>query len=68
MRTVKYQVRTPFKYDGKRYDVGDEWTPSGGKYDEILMSSPRYFVRVEEPTTKPARRGRKAATTDGDSG
>lgn len=68
MRSVKYQVRMPFKYDGKRYQVGDEWAPSGGKFDEILMESGRYFVRIEEPAAKPARRGRKKATANGDTG
>lgn len=32
-------VRSPFKYDGRHYEKGEIWEPTGGKFDEQIIST-----------------------------
>jgi len=44
--TGKYIVVQPFKYDGKSYSRGEEWYPTGGKWDDRIIAQGRVrFVR-----------------------
>jgi hypothetical protein len=44
---MKYRVAKAFKGDGKQYEPGDDWEPSGSKFDEQLIST-GYVVVVDE--------------------
>jgi hypothetical protein len=57
---IKYIVRKSFQYDGRQYKPGEEFIPSGQKWDKILLDPQSHFVRAERSSDKPAkRRGRK---------
>ena len=44
---ISYRVITPFKYNGKQYEKGDEWEPLGGKHDEAIISLEHHIERVD---------------------
>jgi hypothetical protein len=49
-----YIVKRPFKAAGKIYKPGDEFEPTGAKFDGALIKNPRYieFVPVREDKTR----------------
>ena len=46
--TTKMIANTPFKYDGKQLEIGDEFIPVGGKWDHILTDPEKKYIRIEE--------------------
>lgn len=46
MQQIQYIVVKSFKYDGRRYLPGDEFTPAGGKWDKQLVANQK-FIRTE---------------------
>ena len=50
---VEYVVKKPFKYGDKQYNQGDKWTPTGGKWDEQIISTGK--VTVEHKAVKRGR-------------
>lgn len=59
---VTYIVRQPFKYDGKWYKQGTEWTPGGSRHDAgIIRNRMVATVRVEAPEPEAAPVVKRAA-------
>lgn len=48
---VTYYARQRFKYAGRWYEPGDEWTPGGYKNDRAILNSK--LVRMERAAVKP---------------
>ena len=42
-----FEVIKPFKYNGKMFEVGQEWKPEGGTWDKLLMEQKEYVLPVE---------------------
>ena len=76
---VKYEVVREFKYGGKILQIGDEWVPGQGKWDEQILDglenvrSPHTanpdtvankFIRRVEMKPIPKRRGRTKKVSD----
>ena len=63
-QTVKYVVRKRFKYQGEFLMPGDEFVPTGGKWDATIIARGELVGRVESALPQvqartEARRARK---------
>lgn len=54
--SIKYIVRDAFKYNGKQYKPGEEFIPSGSKFDEQLIESKHVYIEDENVSTRRGRR------------
>lgn len=60
--TVEYIVTKRFKYHGRYLEVGETFTPAGGRYDELIIAQQKLVERRESalPSTRNSRqRARK---------
>lgn len=61
----KYIVKRPFKYGGKEYEQGDDWTPVSKvpDRDKRIIESDKFvlLVEVEDAPKKTTRRRRSKA-------
>ena len=42
-----FEVIKPFKYNGKNYEIGEEWKPEGGAWDRLLIGQKQFVLPVE---------------------
>lgn len=60
---TKYVVRKKMKYNGKVLNVGDEFVPAGGKWDDKIIDPEIGLVNIESTIkNKPAPRRRRKTT------
>ena len=56
---VRYIVKTAFKYAGKQYKAGEEFTPAGGKFDAAIIRNMTRTEPVKEDEVKHGKNTRK---------
>jgi hypothetical protein len=52
---VEYIVKHPFKYGGTQLRRGDNWEPTGGKWDDSIIKHHVEAVRVPQISVDKAR-------------
>lgn len=55
---VTYIARQRFKYGGLEFRPGDEWEPTGSRFDDSIIRN-RLVTTVRVPAEKPAQQGKK---------
>lgn len=56
LTTIRYEVLKPFKYRGVMLKKGQEFTPTGAKWDAQLIAQGEFVGRIESAVPKRVRR------------
>ncbi len=57
--TARYIVASPFKYGGRLYQEGEDWTPTGGAWDKQIIEQKKLVKQKDDVANVNPRRKSK---------